>query len=113
MAKTHVMGWSFNTQLNLSVTGHDRRLVVAVAQIPGTVGWSVIALESADANTGSIDAIFEDHSHASLPEQRDVQSAIALAEKYAEHWQRNRETAREACACEEIAAPRTKRRRAG
>ena len=101
--RTHVMGWRFETQAILTVEGHGLRLGVVIAR-PDASGWTVVAIETPGGTVESVQAVLDDHSHSVLPTQRDITSAIELAERYAKHWQSKRETAREACSCDEIGA---------
>jgi len=103
--RRRVMGWTTMAQLQLHVTGHDRRLMVAVSDgsaSSGVIGWIVLASETPLASN-STEAVLDSHSHQALPTQRTLGAAVAFAEKYAAYWQKNRVTALE-CTCGAIEA---------
>lgn len=90
--KSRALGWSTSALLQLVVEGHQRKLLVAIAQAPFQMMWTVNALEietkalegiSTDDIEGMTEAIYDAHAHLQLPAQRGIAEAIAIAERYA------------------------------
>ena len=104
------MGWGFQSQLVLSVQSQGWLLRIAMDAMPGQVGWAVFAVaaptpvgealtpESAKAR---MDELLAAHQHRNLGVFRTLSEAVAVAERYADGWQR-RHKGGELCACDEI-----------
>ena len=107
--RPRVMGWSVVAHLQLAVMSGGRALNVVCSPIPGSIEWSVVALEGAmpssksPSNDEVIESVMADHAHKNLGNVRGMHDAIAKAEAYAAEWQRQRDKAEDdRCACVEI-----------
>lgn len=94
------LGWSTVAVLQLHVQHEDRRLQILIAQIPNSMAWSLVALES-KRDAFSADAILAEHAHVNLGEARDLPTTMATANTYADKWQRAQEAGVK-CECGEI-----------
>jgi hypothetical protein len=104
------MGWGFQSQLVLSVSSQGWILRVGMDMVPEQVGWVVLAAAAPRSAPGlltpetvkaGLDAVLAEHQHRNLGVFRTLSEAVAVAERYADAWQR-RPKGGELCACEEI-----------
>ncbi|SRR5260221_494969 len=111
MAKAPKLVWSSQALLMADVTRRKRSLGLFVA--PSHDGWRVLSLET--GSQGTAEQILDQHAHKLIGRYDSVARAVERAESFARSWLAGAKSAQHpACDCDEIAAPKTKRRaRAG
>jgi hypothetical protein len=94
------LGWEIGTYLRLVVLSRGRAIAVTVTPVPGVMSWGVVAIETSSGVT-SAEQVFDDHAHKIVGQAPGMVAAVAMAQSYAEAWQRARLEG-EACLCGEI-----------
>jgi len=95
--RSRPLGWQVIGSLGLFVQHGEKQLQVLIANTPGVMSWTVIALES-KRDAATLEDVFDNHSHASLGSVGDLAAAMELADAYATRWQKTQEEPAP-CAC--------------